>query len=256
MEVYSLFWFCARVLDITARCLVTAVLYVTVLVAACVCIPLYCSVLYVGGLTPVQAQPLVRFLARVIIHACGQRFRVEGEYPDLEHGPPLLYILLPHTSLLDAIILGAALKGHFTAVMAIEYFSIWFWGTMMRLHDVEPIDRGNPETAIARLNAAAERAFNKGRSLAMFIQKTRTKEGGIDDLRSGPYYIARANGVRVVLVVIKGAATAVPKGLGWIKPDKIVVTFSRVISPGEISELDSDGFKKLVQKEAGAILNN
>ena len=253
MEINSLCWFCARVLDIMGRCIITMVLSCTVLMSAIICIPLYCLVLRFSGLKPIQLQGFVQFLARIIIHACGQKLEIRGEYPDLEAGP-FLYVLLPHTSLLDAIILGAALKGHFTAVMAREYLGLWFWGTMMRLHDVEPIDRGNRETAVARLNAAAKRAFEKGRSLAMFIESTRSRDGKFGEFKSGPGHVAQSNRVPVVLVAIHGAFDALNRTHLEIKPGTITVTFGRIIDPDEFDGLSSDAFKALVRTEVQELL--
>jgi 1-acyl-sn-glycerol-3-phosphate acyltransferase len=129
--------------------------------------------------------------------------------------PPLLLPLIPQR----------------TSVMAKrELFRFPILGTVMRIGDLVPVDRGDREAGIAAVEAATEVA-RRGISMTVYIEGKRSWDGKLLPFKKGPFYLAMQAGVPVVPITISGTHSIMPKGRFGITPGEVRVIFHEPIEP-------------------------
>jgi 1-acyl-sn-glycerol-3-phosphate acyltransferase len=114
-----------------------------------------------------------------------------------------------HQSLLD-ILMYFRLFVHFKWVSKAEMFRVPFVGWNMTLNRYIPIRRGDPESA-DRMFDACRRELERGSSIFMFPEGTRSHNGRPGRFKTGAFRIAQDNGVPILPMVIVGTAYALPK---------------------------------------------
>ncbi len=129
--------------------------------------------------------------------------------------PPLLLPLIPQR----------------TSVMAKrELFRVPILGTVMRIGDLVPVDRGDREAGIAAVEIATE-VVRRGISMTVYIEGTRSSDGKLLPFKKGPFYLALQAGVPVVPITISGTHLVMPKGRFGITPGEVRVFFHEPIEP-------------------------
>ena len=142
-------------------------------------------------------------------------------------------IVSNHQSMLDILMVLAALPLHYKFMAKKELF-IWpFIGWHMALAGYIPIDREDPE---GRKSAffAAQRMLERGVSVLFFPEGTRTPDGEIRNFKMGAFKAAKDAGIPVLPVVIDGTWDAVPKN-SWKLRKKV----GFVVSVGKPVEFDA-----------------
>jgi 1-acyl-sn-glycerol-3-phosphate acyltransferase len=114
-----------------------------------------------------------------------------------------------HQSLLD-ILMYFRLFVHFKWVSKVEIFRIPFIGWNMVLNRYIPIRRGDPDSA-DRMFETCRRTLERGSSIFMFPEGTRSRDGRVGRFKSGAFRIALENGVPILPMTIQGTAQALPK---------------------------------------------
>ena len=131
----------------------------------------------------------------------GVEFVVEGK-ENVPLNEPIIYTP-NHAGLFDipAVILGAPAVPIFMAKKEIASFPIikdWMW-----VMDCVFVDRGNKKQARSSLHNAIEMVKN-GRSIVVFPEGTRSKDGKLGEFKGGAMKIAMETGARVVPVYLEG----------------------------------------------------
>ena len=119
-------------------------------------------------------------------------------------------IVANHQSLLDILLVLAALPVHYKFMAKKELFVWPFIGWHMSLTGYIPIDRADPEgrkTAFLK----AQKALERGVSVLFFPEGTRSPDGEIHHFKMGAFKAAKEAGVPLLPVVIDGTWDAVPK---------------------------------------------
>ncbi|MFH0809306.1 MAG: lysophospholipid acyltransferase family protein [Pseudomonadota bacterium] len=152
---------------------------------------------------------LLRQWGRAVCWACGARLEVKGE----EHiDREAAYVFMGnHQSALDIPILAVALPNRFGWLAKKELFSIPFFGRVMRSAGNIPVDRGNARSAISSLRAASQ-ALERGRSVFVFPEGTRSRTGEVLPFKSGGFVLAIHSQRPMVPVSIIGAGRVAPPG--------------------------------------------
>ncbi len=118
-------------------------------------------------------------------------------------------IVANHTSVAD-IVLCFGLFRPFKWVSKKSLFSLPFLGWNMRLRRDVPLVRGNA-ASIEKMLKAAGRWLDRGVSVMMFPEGTRSADGRVKAFKHGAFTLAREHGVPVVPVAIHGGADLIPK---------------------------------------------
>jgi 1-acyl-sn-glycerol-3-phosphate acyltransferase len=107
----------------------------------------------------------------------------------------------------------------------------------MRFGSLVPVDRGNRESGIAAVRAAAD-VIHQGLNMAIYVEGHRSFDGRLLPFKKGPFYLAAECGVPVVPVTIVGSNYVMPKTRFAIKPGIVTVIFHQPIEPKDFGSRD------------------
>jgi len=181
----------------------------------------FISILILGGLyilltiliPPKYLQWYIRPGCRIILLCAGQWLKIEGQAPDLKKGPYLY--LINHESMFDMFMMGAAIPEYFGILVAEYHFRIPFWKWIAKRYGGIPIERKNLAEAKKSLLQAENVIKQLKRSVAMFPEGTRTKDGKLQQFKKGPFHLAKNTGVTLIPCGIDGAFEAQNK-VSWL----------------------------------------
>jgi len=169
------------------------------------------------GVRPLH--PLVKWVCRVLLLSCGQVLSIEGRFPSTDQGPYIY--MFNHGSLLDTFIIIAVLPEFTGAIGKAEQFKVPLWGWILRRWGAVPIQRNNIETAIHSLNKVQE-AIEKGQSLLIAPEGTRSQDGSLGPFKKGPFHVAKATQASIVPISILGAFRAKNRNSWLLTPGRII----------------------------------
>ncbi len=92
-----------------------------------------------------------------------------------------------------------------------EVFRIPFFGQFLMVHGDICIDRGRAAEAMEQLLRDGRKWIDRGASVAIFPEGTRSKDGAIHRFKAGAFTLAHEAGVEVLPVVMHGTNTMVRK---------------------------------------------
>ncbi|MCM8815528.1 MAG: 1-acyl-sn-glycerol-3-phosphate acyltransferase, partial [Candidatus Omnitrophica bacterium] len=151
-----------------------------------------------------------------------------------------------HASFLDPPLVG------YVFPEPIAYFTkqeqvVGLFGSLLRKLGAIPVSRSGMETYNIR---PALKALQKGKSLLIFPEGTRSRDGQFLPAKPGIGFIVLYAKVPVIPVFIKGSFRAMPPGRNFIRPGKIVVKIGRPCyysSHLTYQEIADDVLKKIVE---------
>jgi 1-acyl-sn-glycerol-3-phosphate acyltransferase len=147
-------------------------------------------------------------------------------------------VVANHSSHADTAALLAALAPAAQPVFAAAA-DYWFDVPVRRfiastVAGVLPVRRSGRGT-YAELLAAARPALMAGRTVVIYPEGTRSKDGSIGEFRSGALRLARDCGVSIVPVAVLGTADVLPKGTNFISPAPMQVCIGEPVDPDSVS---------------------
>jgi 1-acyl-sn-glycerol-3-phosphate acyltransferase len=147
-------------------------------------------------------------------------------------------VVANHSSHADTAVLLAALPAGAQPVFAAAA-DYWFDVPVRRfvassLIGVLPVRRSGADT-YAQLLAAARPALKAGRTVVIYPEGTRSKDGKVGEFRSGALRLARDCGVPIVPVAVLGTAEVLPKGASFISHAPMQVRIGEPVDPDSIS---------------------
>lgn len=162
-------------------------------------------------------QHLMRLWARGVLLAAGLRYDVDGM--ERARGGPFL-LVANHASMLDIPFVSAATPIQFRFVSRPFFFHIPFMGWAMRATRQISLDPKKPRAA-ARVLRNLHGHFDRGISIVLFPEGTRSPDGEVRTFRRGPFLTAIANGVPVLPLCLSGLHDALPKGSLRVRPRRL-----------------------------------
>jgi len=181
-----------------------------------------------------------RVWSRMALWACGARVR----YHDLERisaRRPCIYIA-NHQSNVDVWVLLRVLPRSTRFVAKQSLFRVPFLGRALKAAGFIPIDRKNKTRAIRSLNLAADR-IRDGRSVVLFPEGTRSRDGRLQPFKKGPFHLALQAGVPIVPIAIAGGGAVMPAGIARATPGDVDVF---VLPPIEVEPFLPDDLRGLL----------
>ena len=131
---------------------------------------------------------------RIYIDATGQQNVPEGGFVYASN----------HESLVDILVLGAALPGDFKWAAKRTVMNIPFLGWHLRLAGHVPVDRNKGKSAAMAVTEAFEGVLRSDKPLLVFPEGTRTADGKLKAFKNGAFQAAVLTGKPVVPVAIRG----------------------------------------------------
>ena len=180
----------------------------------------------------------------------GIRARAEG-VENIPAGPCLF--AANHTSNIDPAAIMSCIPRRVALVAKKSLFSIPIVGAGFRLGEFVPIDRSNPEDALASLDQAAA-YMKRGRSFLVYPEGTRSSDGRLLRFKSGAFALAIKTGLPVVPVACAGAHRIMGKNSLRIKPGEVIVRFCQPIDAGQFRHEQRGKLSERVREAIAAAL--
>lgn len=170
------------------------------------------SLAILGCLLIPNGNPLIwlsRPWAGVILGLSGVQVRVEG-MSRIPRDRPVIYIS-NHQSHFDVLALTRALPGQYRVVAKKELFAIPVFGWALWLAGFIKIDRSDRDKAFRSLDVAA-RKIARGRSVLIFAEGTRSRDGSLRPFKKGAFVLAIKSACPIVPLSISGSRAVLPSG--------------------------------------------
>lgn len=167
------------------------------------------------------------------------------------------YVLVAnHQSLGDILILFGLFK-HYKWVSKQAIFRVPFVGWNMKLNDYVELVRGDPKS-IEHMMAACRVHLQRGSSVMMFPEGTRSLDGEIKAFKHGAFTLACELGLEVVPIVVDGTRDALPKhGLmldhPWFLPVRVRVLEPIAPKPEESATELTERVRNVMVQELAAL---
>jgi 1-acyl-sn-glycerol-3-phosphate acyltransferase len=167
-----------------------------------------------------------RLWARLVLLGGFVRLRAEGTEV-VPRGGPVVF-MANHESWLDIPALLATIPLQVRFLAKKNLFAIPFFGWAISAMGFIPVDRKNRRTAVRSFDAAAER-IRHGRSVLLFPEETRSRDGNLLPFQRGGFLIALKAGIPIVPVGLAGPRRCLPKFGYLLRPGRITVRFGAAI---------------------------
>jgi len=211
---------------------------VTVLTAVGVVACLYARIVSPGGRLGLAA---TAWWSRALLRVLG--IPVVREQAD-DVGPGPYVVVSNHTSMLDICIAAAAVPVPFFFTSRPAYFRVPLLGWGMHLARHVPLDPTRPRQAAAALARLGER-FERGFSVLLFPEGTRSFDGTLLRYRRGPFLTAIRHGIPVLPVYMEGVHERLRRGTLRLSPGEVRLTIG---SPLPTAGLEESASRDLAQR--------
>jgi 1-acyl-sn-glycerol-3-phosphate acyltransferase len=184
----------------------------------------------------------IRFLYRMTMWGAWTGVKLAGiqvEAVGLDKiDPARTYIFMSnHVSNVDPPILMPLIPRRMSVMVKKELFRVPILSRLMRFGSLVPVDRGNRESGISAVRAAAD-VIRQGLNMTIYVEGHRSFDGKLLPFKKGPFYLAEECGVPVVPVTIVGTHYVMPKKRFAIKPGKVTVIFHAPIELRDFGSRD------------------
>ncbi len=195
-----------------------------------------------------------RVVAGRLLRLCGAlvsrsfvfwRIRIDGRWPR-QRGAYV--VVANHNSFLDIFVLSN-IPHEMKWVAKRSLFRIPWVGWCFSMSGDIPLERGDAGSALAVL-ARARRYLDRGMSVMLFPEGTRSRDGRMLPFKSGAFKLAIDAGVPVLPIAVSGTAHGMPKGSPWVRPARIHV---QILDPVPVTGLGEGDVMRLRDEVRGRI---
>ena len=158
-------------------------------------------------------------------------------------------IIANHQSLLDILAVCAALPINFKFLAKRELFHIPFMGWAMAAAGYIPVDRASHRSGGEAMQRIT-RVLNRGVSVLLFPEGTRSPDGKIHAFKMGAFKLARDNKIEILPVVVDGTGQALPKK-SWLikKKSTFIVSIGKPVSLQDFADSSMEEAKEKIRHE-------
>ena len=184
----------------------------------------------------------------VLLWIAGIKLTVKGK-ENVPLNKPVIFVA-NHCSHLDIGTLCRSLPVnlHFIGKKELKWVPFVGWYMWVAGHIF--IDRSNKKKAIKSLKIASQK-IRSGKSVVMYPEGTRSKDGSVGTFKKGAFHLALQSGVAVVPVSIKGTYDVWSANSSKITPGKVFVEIGK---PIESKNYNKETLKIFIEKTREAIL--
>lgn len=162
---------------------------------------------------------------------------------------PALFVA-NHQSNLDVVTYGSIFPPRTVAVGKKELLRIPLFGWFFKASGNVLLDRQNREKAVQSMVAAAERIRNEGISVWMFPEGHRNQKRELLPFKKGPFHLAIAGQLPVVIVVSEPIAGLLDAKRGLVRPGTLRI---RVLPPIPVAGFDAGDVDVLMARVHAAM---
>lgn len=184
------------------------------------------AIVLAGALTRSDRVPagIMRWWGTWFVRIGGWPVQVSGAERIPEEG---VILVANHQSLVDIPLLLSAFPRGVRFIAKRELGRIPLFGRAMAAAGNLFVDREDPRDAVHMIRQARG-LLERGCTVAVFPEGTRSEDGSVGEFRPGAFHIAWKTGFPLVPVFLGGGRRALPRGRLLVRPADLVV---RVLSP-------------------------
>lgn len=135
-----------------------------------------------------------------------------------------------------------------------EVFRVPFFGQYLVLHGDICIDRGRAAEAMEQLLREGKKWIDRGASVAVFPEGTRSKDGQIHRFKAGAFTLAKEAGVEILPVVLDGTRTLIKPNAMFNWGNRITIRVLPPVSVEEVRTTDVHDLMESVRNRMSAAL--
>ncbi|MBI4378193.1 MAG: 1-acyl-sn-glycerol-3-phosphate acyltransferase [Nitrospinae bacterium] len=151
-----------------------------------------------------------------------------------------------HQGMYDIFALEGYMPLRFLWVAKESLFRIPVIGLVMKRAGYIGINRSSPKRFLKSLNHAVEE-IKSGRSVIIFPEGTRSRDGSIGRFKKGSLFLISKTGAPVVPVAISGSFNVMRRGEFRIRPGKVSIFIDKPIEVKEISRSQEGQFMETLR---------
>ncbi|MDF1537217.1 MAG: lysophospholipid acyltransferase family protein [bacterium] len=190
--------------------------------------------------------PLAHRWARLVLWLADVRVTVEGtgRIPSLDD--PYI-VVMNHQSNMDIPVILYALPLQLRFIGKVELMKVPLFGSALVRAGHFLIDRKNHLKAMNGLHAAGKDLRQRGVSLVLAPEGTRSETGGLKPFKKGAFVMAIETGIPILPVTISGTRRSLPKGSLWARSAAVKMTIHDPVPTEELSYDDRDDLSERVR---------
>ena len=205
-------------------------------VVTVVCAGLVIAIALVKDTSP-WIERVIRFWSRVWIFVSGTDLEIEGQE---NVDPEQSYVVVSnHLSTLDIMACFLAVRLPIRYLAKKELFRVPILAQGMRAVGIIEVDRAARSAVHTQVNKQAAELIAKGRSLIIYAEGTRPRNGVMKPFKKGAFTMAIASQLPVLPVSIHGTYEAMPPGTPWVRGGKVQVVVDPAISTEGLDHSDT-----------------
>jgi 1-acyl-sn-glycerol-3-phosphate acyltransferase len=197
--------------------------------------------------TPI-IEACARAWSRAWLWASGSSLEIVGsEHVDRSRSH---VVVANHLSVLDIMVCFLAVPLPIRFLAKKELFSIPILAPAMRSIGIVEVDREARSAVHEKVNRQAKELVASGRSLIIYPEGTRSRDGSLRAFKKGAFTMAIAGGIPVLPVTISGTYEAWPPGKIWVYGGPLR---AEIHPPIETKEMGRDDTTRLTDQARSAI---
>ena len=189
---------------------------------------------------------IVRLWAKIILKTSFVEFKIEGE--ENIKSNTHYFFAANHESEFDIPLVFAAIKLQMVAISKIELKNIPFLGWAMQAAGHIFVNRKNHVSALKSMEKARESMSQNPRSVIIFPEGTRSKDGQILPFKKGGLILAMNLKMEVVPLGIIGTRTLIQNKFSS-RNDTLKLIIGKPIKTSSLNYVDRNTFVKSVRSE-------
>jgi 1-acyl-sn-glycerol-3-phosphate acyltransferase len=197
---------------------------------------------------------VIRGWSRIWLYASGTRLEIEGQQ-NIEPGRSYV-VVANHLSALDIMACFLAVPIPIRYLAKKELFKIPLFAQGMRAVGIVEVDREARGAVHAQVNEHAKELIAKGRSLIIYAEGTRSRNGELVGFKKGAFTMAIASQLPVLPLTIHGSYEAWPPGQPWIHGGTITCVIDEPIPTDGMTQVDAGDLRdRVYQLIAGRVVD-
>jgi 1-acyl-sn-glycerol-3-phosphate acyltransferase len=157
-------------------------------------------------------------------------------------------IVSNHSSYFDICTLLALLPLQLKFVSRKHFFWVPIWGWSMYLARYVKVDLSNPRRA-ARAMIKSKKWLEKGFSILIFPEGTRSVDGKIGSFNNGAFRLALNSGYPILPVTLVGTNYVIPKHTLFIIPSRITMILGKPMNTSHLSKKELPKFTENIRNQ-------
>lgn len=186
-------------------------------------------------------EKVIQWWSKAWLTASGTELTIEGR-ENVDKGQSYI-VVANHLSTLDIMVCFVAVGIPIRYLAKKELFRIPLLAQAMRAIGIVEVDRAARSSVHNSVNQQAEKLIEHNRSLIIYAEGTRPRDGVMTPFKKGAFTIAITSGLPVLPVSIHGTYEAAVPGKPWFRGGPVTVTIDPAIPTDGMTRSDAEALR-------------